>query len=176
MAKVTVVAGPPCSGKNAYIEANAQPGDRIVDFDEIMARLSGEPLHVQDMSLMAKAREIRAREIADLLASGEPGWIIATGARSEVRHQYGVPVVVIDPPIDVPLRRAARDRPEAFMGYIRDWYARYEPDPRDTVIRRDPGVRQLSMADVQEMYTAGKYEEIVAAQSSGQMDGILGSE
>lgn len=32
---ITVVTGPPCSGKSTYVRTHARPGDIIVDFDAI---------------------------------------------------------------------------------------------------------------------------------------------
>ncbi len=44
-AQATLVAGPPCSGKNQYVRDHMRPGDLIVDYDAIMAALSGQDVH-----------------------------------------------------------------------------------------------------------------------------------
>jgi hypothetical protein len=42
---LTIVCGPPGSGKSTYIREHAKQGDTIIDLDAIMGTLSGKPEH-----------------------------------------------------------------------------------------------------------------------------------
>uniref|UniRef100_UPI001555C9FB AAA family ATPase n=1 Tax=Mangrovicoccus sp. HB161399 TaxID=2720392 RepID=UPI001555C9FB len=42
---LTIICGPPCSGKTTLAEASAGPGDLVIDLDRIASDLSGEPMH-----------------------------------------------------------------------------------------------------------------------------------
>lgn len=131
---VTVVAGPPCAGKNTWVEQHAQPGDVIIDYDQIMADLSGRPLHDHDERLRAHANDEPDQQIRQLLASGKRGWIIATAPKARQRHRYGCNVVLLLPSRTVIEQRIERERPSSWRAYIQRWYDDYEPDDRDTVI------------------------------------------
>lgn len=130
---VTLVAGPPCAGKNTYVREQAQPGDVIVDYDEIMVRLSGQPLHHHDEAHIETALAERDRAISQLLASGRRGWIIASAPTSRQRHQYGTQVVVVLPSQAEAIRRCRDERPDGWERFVREWYQRYETDERDVL-------------------------------------------
>lgn len=131
---VTVVAGPPCAGKNTWVEQHRQPGDVVVDFDQIMAAMSGRPLREHDVRLRGAVNDERDHQIRQLLASGKRGWIIATAPKARQRHTWHCNVVLLLPSQAVAMRRAAVERPEAWRTYVQRWYADYEPDDRDTLI------------------------------------------
>jgi hypothetical protein len=44
----TVVCGPPASGKSTYVQQHLEDGDVYWDYDEVMAELSGLPMHQED--------------------------------------------------------------------------------------------------------------------------------
>jgi hypothetical protein len=132
--KVTVVAGPPCAGKNTYITTHAQPGDVVVDFDAIMTELTASPSHEHDPRMTKHVHTIRDQRIRDLLSSGQRGWIINSGPKRYSRHQYRTNVVLLLPDIDTCLTRARAERPAAWQTYVRAWFHSYEPDDRDVVI------------------------------------------
>jgi hypothetical protein len=132
--QVTVIAGPPCAGKNTYINSHAHPGDIVIDYDQIMTELTGQPSHHHDKRLTARVHAIRDQRITDLLSSGQRGWIINSGPRRAARHRYNTNVTLLLPDIDTARQRARHERPPAWMAYITDWYAQYEPDDRDIVV------------------------------------------
>ena len=37
-----LVAGPPCGGKSTYATEHAVPGDLVLDFDDIVERITGD--------------------------------------------------------------------------------------------------------------------------------------
>jgi 5-methylcytosine-specific restriction protein A len=131
--RVTLVAGPPCAGKNTYVTQHAKSGEEVVDYDEIMARLSGRPLHHHDEAYVEAVRAERDQRISRLLASGEYGWIIASAPRSAQRHELRTSVVLLLPPQSLTVARAEAERPHGWREYVRQWYRDYEADERDEV-------------------------------------------
>lgn len=92
---ITIVTGPPCSGKSTYIRENAQPGDIIIDMDRIALALTTEgtsPFEYSDKlrSVAMKARQA-AVTAAIQVAQGERYlgvWIIHTDPNLEQRRGY----------------------------------------------------------------------------------------
>ncbi|MEV4173996.1 AAA family ATPase [Nonomuraea sp. NPDC049709] len=144
---VTLVAGPPCSGKSSYVREHALASDLVVDYDRLAAalRVDGEMYAHLDSHrpFVAEARDA----VLDRVILGNHGvrrvWVMATAAKRAVREsyrrRYAADVVVVWAPEEVCLRRAMGERPQAWWGHVRGWFAAYEPDERDTVIRETAG-------------------------------------
>lgn len=130
-----VIAGPPCAGKNTYIERHRQPGDVLIDYDEIMAERTGLPLHQHDPAWAERVQSEYDQRVAMLLDSEHHGWIITASPFAARRHRFHVEVRLLVPSMQVALERAASHRPAEWQDRIRDWYRRYEPDARDVVVR-----------------------------------------
>ena len=45
---VTIVCGPPCSGKTTYVNGRAGDSDLVIDLDVAAARIAGAPVHSQE--------------------------------------------------------------------------------------------------------------------------------
>lgn len=139
---LTLIAGPPCGGKNTYLAGQAGPQDLIVDFDALAVALqpSGRSHgHVAaHKPLVCEARDA----VLERLRLGGHGvrraWVIASAPRradrERYRHRYAARVVVVMSPEEVCLRRAMGQRPDSWAGYVRDWFAAYEPDERDELV------------------------------------------
>lgn len=133
MGKVTLVCGPPCSGKSTWVREHAKPGDLVVDFDEIAHKLGSPSRHDHPPRVRNKVRLIRAMQ--ESTAARHPGdaWIIRTlpdGAdRRAVAQRLNARTVVLAPPVEDGLARARADgRPAWTAQAIRDWWDRYTPD------------------------------------------------
>lgn len=145
---VTLVAGPPVVGKTAYVARQAGVGDLVLDFDAIAAALlpAGVPFQrvPEHRPLVWEARDA----ILERLRLGNHGvrgaWVISSAPtradRERYRHRYAARVVVVFAPEEECLRRSMA-QPGGWYGYVRDWFSRYEPDPRDEVVDGyEPGV------------------------------------
>ena len=145
---ITVVTGPPCSGKTHHVRRNAKPGAIIIDLDAIAAAMTTTdvahhdyPKHVRDVAIEARATAIR---MALERHAEQDVWIIHTQPSRLQRDQYldaGAKVITIDPGIDVCLARAQADRPERMVQVIHDWYAKRDVLDEQRTKRRkmDPG-------------------------------------
>lgn len=112
---IVLVAGPPCAGKTTYVEANAQPGDLVLDRDTLGATayrraLDGLPHH------HGRAWVIRSA----------PG----PAYRAHVAATIGATrTELLLPPTHELLTRAdSRPDPQRVRGAIRDWLRRERED------------------------------------------------
>ena len=79
---VTVVWGPPASGKSTYVQENRSENSVTFDFDDIMQALSGLEAHMTNRALIGLALDVR-EAVFDALREGldiDDSWIIVTNA------------------------------------------------------------------------------------------------
>lgn len=111
-ADLTIVFGPPASGKTTYVERNAKPGDVILDLDLIASELSGAPIYQSGDHWVPRALAERNRRL-QALAHGQTAWFVVTGAGDERHFWLGAlrPArsVVIDTSEDECVRRVQAD-------------------------------------------------------------------
>lgn len=135
MIPVTVVCGPPGSGKTTYVHNHAHRGDLILDLDAIFAALSGLATYDKPDALLPFVFAARDAIIARLAQHSDVrhAWIITSGAdaaqRDQFAHQLGAEVVVLDVDPSECLRRIEADperhgkRPWARL--VREWWETY---------------------------------------------------
>lgn len=140
--QVTLVCGPPCSGKSTFVTEHAQEGDLVLCVDEF-AQAEGSPVahnHTGHYFGLGQKRFQEAcrqvRQVPDAKA-----WVVRCAPEPKTRRDLAVVVgatkcVVLLPPIHLVGQRAkARDDAyEATWAAIRSWYSRYRPAYFDTVI------------------------------------------
>ena len=134
MGKLTVIAGPPCAGKNLYLQENAAPGDLRFDYDVIHAAVTGLPSR-QHTSVGQQCsigiRGVVARSVVE--TDGVVGWIIHGAPRRADRDswvdEYDAEIVMVNPGIEECHKRADADsRPSEWHGYIDNWFESYGAD------------------------------------------------
>lgn len=131
-AKTTLVWGPPCAGKNTYVEQHKTHGDLVVDFDAVITALGGAGSHDQPEELRPFAFDC-VDAVMKRLASGDHivgrAWVIQSApTRADRRPFRGCDLVGLVPDQETCRQRAMRERPEAWLGYIDAWFAKYEPE------------------------------------------------
>ena len=144
--KVTVVAGPPGSGKSTYVRERMKRGDLLVDVDLLMSALSGEPPHATPGHIVPFALAAREAVLKRLLSPSGVGaaWVIGclprAAERQQIARSHRASVVVLETPADVCKERIAEaeDRQawpaSTWTDAIDQWWIQYERRPEDKSI------------------------------------------
>lgn len=88
---LTIVTGPPCSGKTTYIQEHAKSGDVIVDFDAIAQALGSPVAHGHTGHIWKVAIEARDTAIATAITchhNRATVWIIDSKPTQAARQRY----------------------------------------------------------------------------------------
>ena len=126
---LTILSGPPCSGKTTYIANHAKPGDITIDLDTIMMRLQPGYQHWSDgLSGDLLNSAIRARNaMLGSLARKDRGraWFIVSAPTQAERGWWqtklGGEIILLHPGAAECKRRAiARGTPKAIKG-VDEW-------------------------------------------------------
>lgn len=90
---LTVVTGPPCSGKSTHVRQHARHGDIVVDLDRIALALTSEdtgdhdyPDHIRSVARKARLAAINAA--LPMHAAGHRVWLIDAAPSKEQRAFY----------------------------------------------------------------------------------------
>lgn len=132
---IRLVCGPPASGKSTWVRAQAAAGATVIDLDQIITELGGDPAD-EASPIRDHARQIRAGREAVLDPTAD-AWVIRTLAdpadRADTARRLGATEVhVLDIPADECSRRAAASGRPAWTGpVITDWWANYQPNSDD---------------------------------------------
>lgn len=76
---LTIVFGPPGSGKSTYVKANAKPSDTVIDLDEIIVDLSGQPIYTASIDWLHPGIRERNRMLGELKRQTAKAWFVVTG-------------------------------------------------------------------------------------------------
>lgn len=123
-----IVAGPPCAGKSSFVRWAAIAGDLIWDYDLVHQALSGLDLHQHLDAIQPYVLDARRAVYDTLEAHGEQAaWIITatrkTAELEALRDRFQAEVVLLAiSQEDAHARCMADRRPEAWHGYIDDWF------------------------------------------------------
>lgn len=89
---VTLVCGPPASGKSTYVERHKQPTDLVIDLDVIASEMAGTTLHAWSFKWLGGAVRKRNEILASLhkpeAKRYRMAWLIATEPRAEDRQWW----------------------------------------------------------------------------------------
>ncbi|HHV61139.1 MAG TPA: AAA family ATPase [Firmicutes bacterium] len=136
--QVTLVCGPPGSGKTSYVREHARRGDLILDLDAIFMAISGLPWYDKPEELLPFAAEARDAILRRLErpSNVRRAWVIMSGAkrqeRESLRQRLRAKVVMLDVPADECMRRIKQDerrahQVEEWRGLVERWWREYEP-------------------------------------------------
>lgn len=141
---ITIVCGPPGSGKTSYVLARAQPTDIILDLDRIVKAVSTTTQHTQPMHIMRCVWEMRDALINHLATTRDVprAWIIEGAPtperRNALRDKLKAQVIVLMPTAAQCKARIKkdkeRDRLTDWNAHIKQWFASYTPSSLDIVI------------------------------------------
>lgn len=126
---LTIVTGPPASGKTTYVNAHAETYDTIICLDTILTELKPSYKHWTrsfDPTLLNRAIRLRNARLGNLAnaRSGRAWFIVSAPTQAERdwwQDKLGGEVILLHPGIEECKRRAiARGTPRAVEG-IHDW-------------------------------------------------------
>jgi L-ascorbate metabolism protein UlaG (beta-lactamase superfamily) len=132
---LTVITGPPCSGKSTYARQHAQPGDITIDFDHLAQALGSPVTHGHDDHI---ARTTSAAWRAAYMAAidqhrkGHHVWLIdttPTPARASQYRNAGARIVPLTATPGELHRRADQGRPPTWHARIDQWIADHIESP-----------------------------------------------
>ena len=132
---ITVITGPPCSGKTTYVREHAKPGDVIIDFDALAVALGGTASHDHSDLLRGVTGAAWIAAIRRAIDLGADAWIIDARPKADRRGWYdgvGAAYVRLDAdPAELHHRADEDGRPATCHQRIDDWFnpARYDPPP-----------------------------------------------
>lgn len=132
---LTVVTGPPASGKTTWVQQQAQPGDIVIDFDALANTLSASTAdnhnHTSEVVAVTKATRKAAITAATAHANTVDVYLIHStpSVRTVQRYRYdGARIVVVDPGYEVTMDRCRRLRPTAMIEAAERWYREHGYD------------------------------------------------
>lgn len=125
--RLTLVMGPPCSGKSTYVAAHKAPGDLVIDFDALASALGSDDTHAHSPGIKHEAVGLR-RVLIHRLRSGSirapHTWLIACDPTAE-EFQRAAEVVRMDASREECHSRATTaGRPESWHRLIDAWFAK----------------------------------------------------
>lgn len=147
---VTLVCGCPGSGKTTYVNERAQPGDVVIDLDQIKSQITGLPPHqYEDSDALTKRALIeRNRVLQGLENTSAPRcWFIAGApTRSERMHwreQLRCRVIVLETPLRMAVERIKADKTRrgkqrAMERWATRWWEQYLAYAHDEIVRPAP--------------------------------------
>lgn len=126
---LTVVIGPPASGKSTWVREHAKQGDIVIDFDLLALAMAGPDAdpHDHPPPLMAVTRAARTAAIEAAIKQSYKVdvYLIHSSPSDERMAQYrrlGAKVITVDPGKDVVRQRCKGERPARMFGVIDAWY------------------------------------------------------
>ena len=134
---VTIVCGPPGSGKTSYALNHMGPGDLIVDLDLIWQALTGLDIYNKPekiLNYVLAAREAIFNEL-EKPDGVERSWIVICGAKRKerewLRRRFNAKVLMMDVTKEECLRRVREDKRRAGQerlqgALVEKWFREYE--------------------------------------------------
>ena len=125
---LTVVTGPPCSGKSTYVRTHSVPGDIVIDFDTLAQAFGSSTSHdhVAQVRHVTIAARRAAIEAALTVCRQVDVWIVDCNISTERMRAYrkaGADIVRVQASPEELHRRADAERPALWHKLIDGWHA-----------------------------------------------------
>lgn len=132
---LTVVTGPPCSGKSTYARQRAEPGHILVDYDLLAQALGSTAAHDHPDAVRWVAIAARRAAVNAAIAQHHRGatvWIVHTRIPANDMQRYlgaGAEIVTLTADPAELHARADRERPADWHRLIDEWKPVADPRP-----------------------------------------------
>lgn len=134
--QVFIIYGSPLSGKSTYVKEVAQPGDLIIDLDNIWEAISGQPRYIKPNRLKAIVFSVRDN-LLECVKYRRGKWLNAyiiggyplAGERERLAGILGARLIYIDTDYSTCIERLnnSNDRDvDEWTKYISDWWKQYQ--------------------------------------------------
>lgn len=145
---LTVVTGPPCSGKSTWAREHHRPGDILIDFDVLAQALGSPTPHdhpdpVRWVTIAARRAAINSAIIQH--ERGATVWVVHSRiSAQELRryHEARADIVTLDVDRAELHRRASTQRPDRWHRLIDDWHPEAEPRAQRPAWQPDAATRR----------------------------------
>ena len=135
--RITVVAGPPSSGKTTYVAEHKRAGDLVIDMDALAVALGSDVTHGHDPRVLPFILAARDGVLDRMGRPNDVGrvWVIRCAPTNRERREWAqATVVVLETPVDECKRRAVKaGRPAIWADLIDQWWSDYETNATDEV-------------------------------------------
>jgi 5-methylcytosine-specific restriction protein A len=147
---LSIVCGPPGSGKSTFAREKSKSGETIIDLDEIIADISGLPLYQADKQRWL-AGALRQRNLMLERLHGNPGcsaaWFIVGAPNASEREEWNArlrpdAIYILLVPEQVCIERIRSDRRRRgapnigeMIAAVGKWWDAYQPRPGDIEMR-----------------------------------------
>jgi predicted kinase len=120
---LTVVTGPPCSGKSTYVREHAKPGDITIDFDVLAQALGSSVPHDHGEAIRMVTADMRRAAITSAIQQHHRGhtvWIVDVNPelRMDAYRKAGARMVTMAADLEELHRRADLERPALWHDLI----------------------------------------------------------
>jgi hypothetical protein len=144
---LAIVCGPPGAGKTTWAKARVGPKGIVIDLDELIAKVSGEPIYTSGREWLDAGLR-RRNTLLGMLSRPRPPWARAAlviGEPTAQKRQWWVDrlkpdvVVVLETPADICAARICGDprrshRQGDLLDAVESWWHRYQRRPGEYVI------------------------------------------
>lgn len=124
---VTLVCGPPASGKTTYVAEHKRPGDVVIDFDVLAVALGSDDSHDHPASLRPFIHAARNAAIEQIATQPVRVWLIACEPTERDRRLARTTVEMETQRDECKRRAAAAARPASWSAQIDAWFDRRNP-------------------------------------------------
>ena len=136
---ITVVAGPPLSGKTTYVDTHRGDKDLVIDLDAIAVALGSRTTHLHSKVYLPFMLTIRDAILDRLLEPNDVPhvWFIATAPKNKQRRQWWqAKVIVLETSYEECMNRAhTRGNTDYWERLVSEWWDNYETNAADTIIK-----------------------------------------
>jgi len=133
---LTLICGPPASGKTTYVKERIRPRDCILDIDSLYHSLSGLPVYNKPDILLRTVFAAHNAALLQAIRQGITVWCITSGATQRKRDRAccGIrpnEVIILDVPVMQCIKRILHDKRRKdqlplWEKIIRQWWREYE--------------------------------------------------